>query len=274
MEDGVARGYKFCTMAAIHEPLLSRYPILAGRLDVRFDADSAILAAIDAKKCDVGVISEVSFRNAQKGVYTPDTPRQYCNKILVGSPLMSYSNAMPVSVELMLAFSWAVTIGISKGWYVREEEAAIKETMPGDQCSPNELVTSKSIGIMDMVGTATWTTLIVLLGLAVFAVSKLKLLIGREKPVPSIATEAKIEEMAYLPMEDKIEEIAYRVAARLARTAALGASANDAQLGARESLRCCNPFPLCACRFPGQHCSVASAPHASTHVHAPAPRCH
>jgi hypothetical protein len=171
--------------------------------------------------------------------------------------LLSYGNAMPVSVELHLALSWAITLGIGDGRFMKAHDAAMKDLMPPHQCSVDELVQTKSIDIMGMAGTAAWTALIVCLGLAGYTVSWLiHGRVVRLKPMPSIR------------MEDKIEEIAYRVAERLdlARNAAHGTLANNAKLEMRGSLRCGKSRPLCVCVFSVQRCIVVCAPRTSTHV--------
>jgi hypothetical protein len=123
IQEALERQLIVCTMQAQQVSLLGNYPGL--RTLATADSTSS-LAALDAGLCGAAVMFEDAWNNLKD---------QHCDKILVGTPLYSMANAVPVRSDLAAAFSWAISQAVLTGMYKQEEGFAKSVYLPsGSAC--------------------------------------------------------------------------------------------------------------------------------------------
>jgi hypothetical protein len=94
-------------MEAQELALLARHP---GLKIHPVSSTDEVLQGLDDGKCKVGVTYEDAWVTALQH-------RRNCNKSLVGLPLFSIGNGMPVREEYSAAFSWAISLAQSAGTF-------------------------------------------------------------------------------------------------------------------------------------------------------------
>jgi hypothetical protein len=100
---------------ALRGGLSGKYPGLA---IATFNDATAALAAMDNGGCDAAVLSTDAMMNAHR------QSSKHCNKAMVGGPVFSLPNAIPVQKDLHSVLSWAIAASALKGWNEQETLAA------------------------------------------------------------------------------------------------------------------------------------------------------
>eukprot|EP00403_Amphidinium_massartii_P030779 CAMPEP_0178396624 /NCGR_PEP_ID=MMETSP0689_2-20121128/13823_1 /TAXON_ID=160604 /ORGANISM="Amphidinium massartii, Strain CS-259" /LENGTH=698 /DNA_ID=CAMNT_0020017301 /DNA_START=32 /DNA_END=2126 /DNA_ORIENTATION=+ len=158
LEAGIQAGMRICAPDVISRMLQSRERRITPVLNDTLSRTADILAAMDDGACELAVIDQDGFEAAQRGVYTNDD--RHCNKVLVGQPLASIGNAMPVSPEFHQAFSWITNEKLIQGRYQELSSRHKADMLPPFRCEKEEEET-ESLTIDDLAGIFWVTGLLV-----------------------------------------------------------------------------------------------------------------
>ena len=126
LEEGIQRGFRFCSNANMKELLLAQYPDLQPYL-----VDTALKDAVDrmdAGACDAAIIQEDLWR----GVRTLSD--KHCKgttaKVKLPNIVATVANTVPVRPDLAAAVSWAMSKEVETGRYVQYQEEGRLEFLP------------------------------------------------------------------------------------------------------------------------------------------------
>jgi len=176
-EDALAGGLRVCVVEPLVDQLTALYPGLRG-LYVASGDGSDPLDRMDRGECDLALVSEVTWENAVRGVYSPEDPRRHCGKVASAGAVYIVGNAVPFGDEVAGTLKLLVSQQQEEGWHEVDRKRVLAARWPARQCPAFEgLVTAATDGalsVTDMAGLFILLALVLVFALAAALAGRLR----------------------------------------------------------------------------------------------------
>jgi len=179
IENAILRQIKVCGFSSATARIVAKLPAIQGLYVESSNALDA-LERFDRGECGAALINGRGWESASRGVYTPEAPRQHCDKIATRESVLSLGNAVPMRVEMAESLSFAISQSFQEGWIEVEDRLSMAAHWPASQCG-GVASADEGLRVIDVAGLFIILGFVLCLCVALAALSRVRQLVARSQ---------------------------------------------------------------------------------------------